>query len=310
MVERTNLSRTQQQARSTSSMASVRDFDDKHLLQEITEADVFHSETPSNFERFQMVGLTAVPMKQKKEDKKQNQQSSGGNQSEGDWNHDQPQGESAEAVMMYMNGNRDHPVGIVDDRRVRPFNFKAGETALYSASGTGQMVLHTDDGTYIVSLDNKGYDPEGGEGGSGGGSGGESGEGGGEEKERIVSLRHVKKEKQKREIKEGEEPEDHVHEGKKDQVNTEIRASAKKIEILDGETVIAVYTKEDKSWKFSGFKKLDIEVDEEITVTSPKVTVEATDSMLIECTAVLDIKGKPINFNGGGPTIPPFTVPG
>lgn len=303
MVERTNVSRTHQLARSTSSMASVRDFDDKHLLQEITEADVFHSETPSNFERFQMVGLTAVPMKQKKEDQKQNQ--SGGNKSEGDWNHDQPQGESAEAVMMYMNGNRDHPVAIVDDRRVRPYNFKAGETALYSASGTGQMVLHTDDGTYIVSLDNKGYDPEGGSSGgsSGGGSGGQS-----EEKERIVSLRHVKKEKQKREIKEGEEPEDHVHEGKPDQVNTEIRASGKKIEILDGENVIAVYKKEDKSWTFSNFDKLTLEPNETFEVITKNVNIQATDSMKVQCQAEFDLDGHPLKVNGGGPVIPPFTV--
>lgn len=305
MVERTALSRTNQIARSTSSMASVRDFDDKHLLQEITEADVFHSETPSNFERFQMVGLTSVPMKQKKEDQKQKQSGSGSKSEQGDWNHDQPQGESAEAVMMYMNGNRDHPIAMVDDRRVRPYNFKAGETALYSASGSGQMVLLTDDGTYIVGLDNKGYDPEGGS--SGGSSGGS---GGSEEKERVVSIRHVKKEKQSREIKEGQEPEDHVHEGKPEEVNHEIRMNAKKIEILDGESVIAVYTKEDKSWKFSNFKILTLEPEDEFNVTTKKVNIQASETMKVQAlNGEFDLDGHPLVVNGGGPTIPPFTVP-
>ncbi len=302
MPERTNMSWVQQTARSSTSLASVRDFDDKHLLQEITQADVFHSETPSNFERFQMVGLTSVPMKQKEEKKQQSQSSLGGSSEEGDWNHDQPQGESAEAIMLYANGNRSHPIGIVDDRRVRPFNMKAGETSIYAASGTGQMLLHTDDGTFIVAVNNKPYDPSGEEGGSN--SEGE------EEKDRYVSLRHVTKDKQSREMKEGQEPEDHVHEGKPDQVNTEVRCRAKKIEVLHGETVIAVYSTEDKSWKFSGFNKLDIETDEEVHITTPKVTVEATDEMLIECQGEFNLKGKPLHVNGGGPVIPPFTVPG
>lgn len=312
MVERTNITRAQQTARSSVSRASIRDVSDKHLMQEITKADVFHSETPSDFERFQMVGLTSVPMKQK-EDKK-DQQSKGGQSggSEGDWNHDQPQGESAEAVMLYANGHRSHPIGLVDDRRVRPFNMKAGETALYAASGTGQMVVHTDDGTYIVSLDNKGYDAEGGESGAGGASGKSSkaGESGGEEKkERIVSIRHVTKEKQSREMKEGSEPEDHVHEGKADQVNTEIRCSGKKIEILDAEDVIAVYNKEEKSWTFSNFKKLTLEPEEEFNITTKAVNIQATDSMKVQCQAEFELDGHPLKVNGGGPTTPPFTVP-
>lgn len=303
MVERTNMTRVQQIARSSLSRASVRDFDDKHLVQQIKQADVTHSESPTDFERFQMVGLTSVPVKQK-EDKNQKDNKEKNSDTSGDWDHNQPTGESAEALMLYLNGQRSHPVGLVDDRRVRPFNMKAGETSLYAASGTGQMLMHSDKGSFLVVVNNKGIEDESNEGGSEGG-----GEGG-EEKQRMVSLRHVTKEKQSREIKEGEDPEEHVHEGKADQVNTEIRATAKKIEILDGETVIAVYSKEDKSWKFSGFNKLDIEVDEEITVTAPKVTVEATDSMLIECMGELNLKGKPLHVNGGGPIIPPFTVPG
>src|SRR3954471_10370686 len=100
-VTRTNLTHTHLKARSGSSRATVREVDDKHLMQQVKEADVFHSETPSDFERWQMVGITAVPLKQ--EQKKQGQQKSqsdgGKDQSQGDWNHDQPKGKSAEAVM-------------------------------------------------------------------------------------------------------------------------------------------------------------------------------------------------------------------
>lgn len=315
-MERTNLSKVQMMARNSLSRATIREFDDKHLLQEISKADVMHNESPTNFERFQMVGLTSVPMKQKEEKEDQKNKESKNKDTSGDWDHNQPKGEAAEAIMLYMNGHRDHPIAMVDDRRVRPFNLKPGETSMYAASGTGQMMLHTDDGTYLVALNNKGYDTGSGEGGEGGGEGGEGGEG--EEKERMVSIRHVTKDKQSREMKEGEEPEEHVHQGKPDQVNTEIQFTAKKINILDGETVIAVYDKEDKSWKFSGFNKLEIEVDEEIKVKAPTIELEATEemritapTMLVEATdGPLEVKGKPINFNGGGPTIPPFTVPG
>lgn len=284
---RTTLSRTSRQSSLTMSRASVRELDDKHLMQQIKQADVMHSETPSDFERWQMVGLTSVPLKQEDDKQQQKSSSSGGGDEQGDWNHDQPKGKSSEALILYLNGSRSHPVGIVDDRRVRPYNLKAGDTSLYAASGTGQMVLHTDDGTYIVALDNK---PEQAEEGS-------------EEKERVVSLRHVKKDKQSREIKKGQEVEDHVHEGKPDQVNTEVRASAKKIEILDGESVIAVYNKEDKSWTFSNFKKLNLNPEDEFNVTTKKIVMTATSDKF-------DINGKPINLNGGGPTVPPFTVPG
>jgi phage gp45-like len=291
MVVRTTVSQTNLKARSNSSRASVREIDDKHLMQQVKKADVFHSETPSDFERWQMAGITAVPMKQ--EEKNDQKQSKSGDESGADWNHDQPQGKSAEALMLYLNGDRNHPVGLVDDRRVRPYNMKEGETALYSVSGTGQMVLHTDDGTYIVAVDNP---PE------------QSKEDA-EDKERIVSLRHVKKDKQKREIKEGEEPEDHVHEGKADQVNTEVRASAKKIEILDGEDIIAVYSKEDKSWTFSNFKKLTLEPSEEFNVNTKKINLQASDSMKVQTPGEFKLDGHPLLVNGGGPVLDPFTVP-
>jgi hypothetical protein len=94
---------------------------------------------------------------------------------------------------------------------------------------------------------------------------------------------------------------DFKHEG--ETVNTEVRCKKNKIEILDGTTVVATYDKQAKSWTFSNFKKLTLKADDEMNFTSKKVTIEATGD-------VLDLKGKPIKFNGGGPESPPFQVPG
>jgi phage gp45-like len=290
------LTRTNNTARTGLSRATVREIDDKHLLQQIKKADVFHSETPSDFERFQMVGITAVPLPQdedQQQSQNQNKQSSSGDDG---MNHNQPKGKSAEALMLYMNGQRSHPVGMIDDRRVRPFNMKAGESSFYSASGTGQMLLHSDKGSFLVVVDNKGHESQG--------------SGGGQEEQpaRVVSLRHVTKEKQSREIKEGQEPEEYVHEGKADQVNTEVRASATKIEILDGENIIAVYNKEDQSWTFSNFKKLTLQPEDEFNVTTKAVNIQASESMKIQTPEQFELDGHPLLVNGGGPTIPPFTV--
>jgi len=298
MVTRTNMTHTNLKARSGSSRATVREFDDDHLMQQVKKADVFHSETPSDFERFQMVGITAVPLKQE-EEKDSKQQQKGGDKESGDWNHNQPKGKAAEALMLYLNGSRSHPVAIVDDRRVRPYAMKPGESAMYAASGTGQMLFHNDEGSYLVAVNNPQEQSEN-----------------SDEKERYASLRHVEKKKQSREIKKDQKVEKHKHEG--ETVHTEVRSSKGKVEIFDGETVVGVYNVEEKSWTFSNFDKATIEADEEINFTSKVINVTAEDelnltSKVINATAtegVFDQKGKPIKFNGGGPSVPPFEVPG
>src|SRR4029077_12325997 len=105
MTIRTTLSQVARQAQMSLSRATVREFDDDHLMQQVKEADVYHSETPSDFERWQPVGMTAFPIKQQEDpDQKKPQQKS--QNDPGDWNHDQPTGPAAEAVMLYMNGQR------------------------------------------------------------------------------------------------------------------------------------------------------------------------------------------------------------
>ncbi|UPT99205.1 hypothetical protein J4G48_0014635 [Bradyrhizobium barranii subsp. apii] len=148
------------------------------------------------------------------------------------------------------------------------------------------------------------------------------GSGKSEKKERMVSLRHVEKKKQDRQkggspkanlqtwadagvdlsrlsaeelAEKAQAPnhEDYKHEG--ETVNTEVRATKKDIQILDGETVVAKYDKGSGTWTF----------------TSKNIMLTASDHLTLECTGgATDIKGKPINFNGGGPSTPPFTVPG
>lgn len=239
MVNRTNLSHTNIKARSGSARATVREFDDKHLMQQVKKADVTHSETPSDFERWQMVGLTSVPLKQEEDQQQQKgsqqgtQGQQGGGESGGDWNHNQPKGKAAEAVMLYVGGARAHPVGIVDDRRVRPYAMKEGETSLYAASGTGQMLFHNDKGSYLIAVNNP---PEQSKDSN--------------DVERFASLRHVEKKKQSREIKKGDEVKEHKHEG--ETVNLEMRCTKTRIEFRAGDDVVGYYDKAGKKWVFTG----------------------------------------------------------
>jgi phage gp45-like len=216
--------------------------------------------------------------------------------------------ECAEAYISFMGGNRSFPVAaVMDDRRHRPWGLKAGENAQYD--DIGQMTLMRRGGLFLLSLDSEEEQSSG---------GAAPGATAGTEKkmvERMVSLRHVEKKKQERPKKQqgdqqqgqsGATPgtlaeagggqssgKDHKHEG--ETVNTEIRATKKDIQILDGDTVVARYTRSTGEWHF----------------TSKKMKFEAENTFEIRCKeGPLDLWGKPINFNGGGPTTPPFTVPG
>ena len=90
--------------------------------------------------------------------------------------------------MLYLNGNRSHPIAMVDDRRVRPYGMSEGEGAHYAPDGSEQMVLFKDNGAYVVSLDGKSVkDPKG-------------------NSTRMASLRHVSKKMQTHKI-EQQQPE-------------------------------------------------------------------------------------------------------
>jgi len=278
--------------------------DDERGMQEM-KGSMLHGESRERVESPQNYGFTSVVLPAKK-------------------GKDGQIEECAEAYINYMGGNRSFPVAaVMDDRRHRPWALKPGENAQYD--DLGQMTLMRRTGLYLLTTDNPDESQQQGGGGASAATREEGGGGGGQQVERMVSLRHVEKKKQERPKKKSEGGEsggsnggvsagtlaaeggsgdqsngkDHKHEG--ETVNTEIRATKKKIEILDGETVVAVYSKEDKSWTFKT-DKMNWEFKE--------VNLKATETMTIECDGKFDIKGKPIVFNDGTPTSPPFQVPG
>jgi phage gp45-like len=254
MTIRTTLADATRKARMGMSRATVREFDDDHLMQQVKYADVFHSETPSDFERWQGVGMTAFPIKQQEDPNASKQPAQKADAADGDWNHDQPKGPAAEAVMLYLNGSRSHPVAMVDDRRVRPYGMSEGEGAHYAPDGSEQMVLFKGNGTYVVSLDGKSVkDPK-------------------EKAVRFASLRHVNKKMQTHKIDSsqqsgqssgggasaqqldagggssgGQQQQKYKHEG--DSVNTEVRSSTNKIEFYaPGDKLVGVYDKAAQRW--------------------------------------------------------------
>jgi phage gp45-like len=239
-MDRTTLARANGLARSGSGRATIGEIDDDHLVQEVKSANGMYSETHTNegspLERVQPVGMTAVPLKQFEEEGggQSGQQGGGQGQSGGQdqFNNNQPKGESAEAIMMYLGGSRSQRVALVDDRRVRPFKGKPGDAMLYHASGTEQKVYISDAGAHLIANNNA------------------SVEKGAQEKERYASLRHVSGPKQNRKIKKGEKPPDHPHEGKT--VNCEVRCTKDRIEFRAGDEVFGFFDRNAKKWNFNG----------------------------------------------------------
>jgi|SRR5262245_20911884 len=247
---RTNTREAFRRATNTVSRCTIRECDDNHLMQEIKQADVHHSETPTDFERFQPLGITAVPKKQDQRQQQQQQQGQqqGGNGGGEEWNNDQPKEPSAEGMMLYPNGQRDHPVCIgIDDRRVRPYDMQEGEGAHYAPDGSGQMVLHKANGVYMLSCDDQ--DEQ-----QGGGTTPTAGNGQQEKQKRMVSIRHVEKKKQDRKPQKRQpgqqvrEEDRYKHEG--ETVNTEFRVNKSRMEFRVGDGVNGYYDKEAKRWGF------------------------------------------------------------
>jgi phage gp45-like len=265
---------------------TLNNANDDPMVQELF-ADMMNSDARSKIERIQAFGFTSMPLPRDEQQQSSQQQSGQQDASKGE----QPKGPAAEGICLFIGGQRNHPVCIaIDDRRHRPMGLKPGENAQYD--DIGQMTLLRRAFTAILSLDSK--DEKG------------------NMVERFVSLRHVEKQKQSRKgtssggsggasagtqaangSSGGQSASDFKHEG--ETVNNEVRVTKKDVQILDGETVVARYDKGSGTWTF----------------TSKNITLTASDHLTLQCTGgPTDIKGKPINFNGGGPSTPPFTVPG
>ena len=94
--------------------------DDSQLMQTVDARHLHNEQNPAT-ERFQNYGHTSVPLPP-----------------------DQSGGKAAETLALFLHGNRAHPIIIaVDDRRHRPKNLKAGESALYDDQGQQVYVSRT-----------------------------------------------------------------------------------------------------------------------------------------------------------------------
>ena len=192
-------------------------------------------------------------------------------------------GEQAEGIALFLGGQRNHPTVIaIDDRRHRPMGLKPGENAQYDDAQ--QMTLMRRNGLYLLSNDNE--------------------DGEGKKADRMVSLRHVEKKKQKRGQvgQQGSRPqgqqaqgEDFKHEG--DTVNTELRVTKNKIEFRNGENVKAEHNKDSDKWDFKG-KEHHVTSSESHTVSTKQVTI-GNQNVNINGSSHVAITG-PTTVNGDG----------
>jgi hypothetical protein len=78
---KTNTIDAARRSQTSSSRCTIREIDDDHLVQQIKTADVFHSESATDVEAYQPVGITTVNMKQ--QESQQGGQQGGGQQGGG-----------------------------------------------------------------------------------------------------------------------------------------------------------------------------------------------------------------------------------
>src|SRR6516162_168714 len=260
MVMRSTSQWAARQAQTGISRATIREVDDNHLCQECKTGDVSHSESPTNFEIWQPLGVTSVPIKQKEQQGQQQQGQQGqqdggqggGGQDQGEhFNKNQPKGEACEMVMIYANGHRAHPVGFSQDRRCRPYDMDPGEGGNYDVIDGKQMSPYfrnrgdSKDGVYIVGCDAEQQQ----QGGGGSGAGTQAASGGGQSTDRLISIAYTEKKKQSRKPQQqqgggqsggsggsgasssqsgGQQQQRYKHEG--DSVDTEVRLTKKQIQ--------------------------------------------------------------------------------
>lgn len=169
--------------------------------------------------------------------------------------------ECAEGFMSFLGGSRSFPIcGLMDDRRYRPWSMKEGECAQYD--DLGQMTLLRRTGLYLLSLDSA-DDSQSSSSGSTTPATRDSGGGGGQTVARMVSVRHVEKQKQPRPSgaqgaqgaagsqQSGQQSgRDFKHEG--ETVNMEMRVTKSRIEFRSGDSVVGYYDKQSSKWVFIG----------------------------------------------------------
>jgi phage gp45-like len=290
MTLRSNTTDASRRAQTSISRCTIRGCDDGHDMQQVKQADVMNSETPTDFERWQSVGFTSYPKDQSQQSQQppQGGGSNGGSAGDGvsGFNQNQPKGPAAEGMMLYVGGSRSHPVcAAIDDRRVRPYGMQQGESAVYANDGSGQMLYHrlrgdASDGVYLLTCDQQ-------QGGSGrqpidlvtyngvardaqgrvlrnkDGSSRQS-------STRFVSIRHVNKQKQPRNSQKlnqgGGQGRDVLdvrsaprnggssgsnYQHEGESVNTETRWTNNQIQFYDGSSSVGYYDRSKKQWNLN-----------------------------------------------------------
>jgi phage gp45-like len=167
MAVRTTLKDTGRRSQTSMSRGTLRKLDSKPYWSEV-DIDVMASETHTGVEFVENYGSTMVPAKQDEEEEgqkqpKQQQASSGGDGEAGGGGAgsdpefgEQPKGDAAEPIVMYLNGSRSHPVVVaMGDRRHRLLELEEGDVANHRLKDDRQQVLLSKDGTYVSTRDDK-----------------------------------------------------------------------------------------------------------------------------------------------------------
>lgn len=302
-MNRNTLTETAGRVMHVAARITLNNGNDNLMMQELN-FDGMNSDGRNKVERVQSFGFSSVPLPRDALEKAGKAVIDG---------IEQAKGAAAEGIALFIGGQRNHPVVIgMDDRRHRPMGMKPGENAQYDDQG--QMTAIRRDGVYILSTDDDGSGTAPGarmlrdhEGKLTGQS---------QQQQRMVSLRHVNKRAQARAKVGSAQPkavsqeemtrlarerQDYKHEG--DTVNTEVRCTRGAIQIMDGDTAVATYDKLSGAWTFKS-KVINLQAIDTMTLT-------AANHMTIQCiNGPTDIIGKPIKANGGGSSVPRFTVPG
>lgn len=166
MAMRTTLKDTGRRSQTSSSRGTLRKTDTKPYWSEV-DVDVMVGETHTGVEFIENYGSTMHPAKQDEEedDQKQGQQAQAGGGGDGPGGGgagsdaefgEQPKGDAAEPVIMYLNGSRSHPVVVaMGDRRHRLLELEEGDVANHRLKDDRQQVLLSKDGTYVSTRQDK-----------------------------------------------------------------------------------------------------------------------------------------------------------
>jgi hypothetical protein len=159
MVSRISTKNAGQRSQSSMSRGTMRTVNTKGLWNEV-DVDVLKGETATGVEWAENYGTTSVPAKQDEDEdkggKKQAKQSGGTEGGSPGKVGEQPEGDSAEPIIGYMNGARDHPVvTVVRDARHRLRELEEGDVAQHRLKDDRQQFLLSKDGTYLSTRDDK-----------------------------------------------------------------------------------------------------------------------------------------------------------